>query len=115
MFEYWSDDFSASLRRVIDPPAPVLVDLSIAITPQGPFRRDAVSMRIKRAGLDCTSTVPGLLYAWAQCIDGSWIGLVGFAIPAANRQGRIETRQWTVARALSRRGDPSPQRSWQPG
>ncbi|PXX53882.1 hypothetical protein DFR70_1263 [Nocardia tenerifensis] len=107
MFEYWSDEFSASLRRVIDPPAPVLVDLSVALAPQGPFRRDQVSLRIKRAGLDCTIKVPGLLYAWAQCADNSWIGLVGFAIPTANGRGRIETRQWTVATALSRGGDPS--------
>ncbi|MEC3952897.1 hypothetical protein VMT65_07635 [Nocardia sp. CDC153] len=102
MFEYWSEEFTASQRRVVDPPMPVLVDLSVAIPTFGPFRRDAVSLRIKSGALDLTATVPGLLYAWAQCTDSSWVGLVGFAIPTANKRGRIETRQWTPARALSR-------------
>ncbi|MGW4125784.1 hypothetical protein [Nocardia sp. NPDC004711] len=103
MFEYWSEEFTAAQRRVVDPPVPVLVDLSVAIPTSGPFRRDAVSMRIKSGALDLTATVPGLLYAWAQCTDGTWIGLVGFAIPTANKRGRIETRQWTPGNALSQK------------
>ncbi|WP_459964061.1 hypothetical protein [Nocardia sp. IFM 10818] len=91
-----------SLQRVVDPPLPVLVDLNIAFAPSGAFRRDAVALRVKVAALDLTRTVPGLLYAWAQCTDGSWLGLVGFAIPTGNSRGRVETRQWTSARALSR-------------
>ncbi|WP_433193802.1 hypothetical protein ACQP1G_34155 [Nocardia sp. CA-107356] len=106
VFEYWDDDFTAPLKRVIDPPMPVNVNLGIAIPPQGAFRRDVVSMRVKSSGLDCTAVVPGLLYAWAQTTDGSWIGLVAFAIPARNGRGRVETRQWTIARALSRRSAP---------
>lgn len=90
---------------------PVLVDLSSGIAPQGAFRRDAVSLRIKVGGLDLASTVPGLLYAWAQCTDGSWVGLVGFAIPTGDGKGRVETRQWTSARALSRREGPGRGRS----
>ncbi|MGV9668405.1 hypothetical protein [Nocardia niigatensis] len=101
MFEYWSEEFTAAQRRVVDPPMPVLVDLSVAIPTHGPFRKDAVSLRIKTGALDLDATVPGLLYAWAQCTDGTWIGLVGFAIPAANGRGRIEARQWTPACALS--------------
>ncbi|WP_328401808.1 hypothetical protein [Nocardia sp. NBC_00403] len=69
MFEYWSDDFTASLRHVVDPPIPVRVDLNVAISPQGAFRKDAVSMRVKAGGLDLTTAVPGLLYAWARCIS----------------------------------------------
>ncbi|MFE3023388.1 hypothetical protein [Nocardia tengchongensis] len=101
VFEYWGSEFAAAQRRVVDPPTPVLVDLSIAVPTSGPFRRDSVSLRIKRAALDMSRTVPGLLYAWAQCTDGSWIGLVAFAIPTADRTGRVETRQWTSAKALS--------------
>ncbi|MFI1919370.1 hypothetical protein [Nocardia sp. NPDC020380] len=101
MFEYWSDDFSAAQRRVVDPPVPVLVDLGAAVPTNGPFRKDSVSLRIKSAALDLSATVPGLLYAWAQCTDGTWLGLVGYAIPTANRRGRVEARQWTPARALS--------------
>lgn len=105
MFEYWSDEFSESLRRVVDPPKQVLLDLSIAIgPPQGAFRKDEVSLRIKQAGLDLTEVVPGWLYAWAQCTDGSWIGLVGFAIPTSQKgKGRIETKQWCAMRAISER------------
>ena len=109
MFEYWDDDFTSPLRGVVDPPIPVEVNLGLALPPQGAFRSDAVSMRVRSGGLDCTAVVPGLLYAWAQTVDGSWIGLVAFAIPARSG-GRVETRQWTLARALSRRSDPNPRR-----
>ncbi|WP_280357502.1 hypothetical protein [Nocardia otitidiscaviarum] len=33
----------------------------------------------------------------------SWLGLVEFTIPTGDRRGRVETRQWTSARALSPR------------
>ncbi|MEV6279317.1 hypothetical protein [Nocardia sp. NPDC051832] len=102
MFGYWSDDFTRPLRRVVDPPQPVLVDLSIALPAAGAFRRDSVSMRVKAGGLHlAVGTVPGLLYAWARCTDGAWLGLAGFAIPTGNGRGRVETRQWCPARALT--------------
>ncbi|WP_297622248.1 hypothetical protein [Nocardia sp.] len=106
MFECWGDDFAADQRRVVDPPTPVLVNLSIAIGSDGPFRRDEVSLRVKVAALDLTKTVPGLLYAWAQTTTGGWLGLCGYAIPTGNGHGRVETRQWTPARALSRPDAP---------
>ncbi|WP_330185998.1 hypothetical protein OHB26_39515 (plasmid) [Nocardia sp. NBC_01503] len=102
MFEYWDGDFAAASRRVIDPPMPVLVALGTALPPQGGLRRDEISLRIKSSALDLATTVPGWLYAWAQCTDASWIGLTLFAIPTADGRGRIETRQWVPARALSR-------------
>jgi hypothetical protein len=52
VFEAWNDEFSAPLRRVLDPPTPVLVDLTVAFVPEPGYRRDAVSMRTKTAGLD---------------------------------------------------------------
>lgn len=104
MFEYWSDEFSSSLRRVVDPPLPVLVDLGVAFPTQGTFRKEGVSLRVKAGGLLISGAVPGLLYAWARTTDGTWLGLVGFAVVTGNRQGRIEVRQWCSARALSRRG-----------
>ncbi|MFI2230914.1 hypothetical protein [Nocardia testacea] len=100
MFESWCDEFSAPLRRVAEPPIPVLVNLSIVLAPGPGFRRDAVSMLTKSAGLDTSATVPGLLHAWARTSTGTWIGFVRFAIPAANRQGWIEARQWCPAHAL---------------
>ncbi|MEV0295493.1 hypothetical protein [Nocardia sp. NPDC050710] len=108
MFEYWSDGFSASLRRVVDPPQPVLVDLGLAIPTRGHLGGTA-TMRIKAGGLHVAGTVPGLLYAWARTTEGTWLGLVGFAIVTGNRRGRVEVKQWCDAAALSRpdgRGRP---------
>ncbi|MGN2639791.1 hypothetical protein ACWEKT_00100 [Nocardia takedensis] len=103
MFEYWNDDFSSSLRRVIDPPEPVLVDLGLALPVPGHAPHTAApTMRVKAGGLHVTGRVPGLLYAWARTTDGNWLGLVGFAIATGNRRGRVEVRQWCVAQALSR-------------
>jgi hypothetical protein len=103
VFEYWADEFSAPLRRVVDPPAPVLVDLATAIPTDGPFRRDTLSLRIKAGGLNVAATVPGLLYAWARTNDGTWLGLVAFTIHTGNGHGRVEARQWCPARAITRR------------
>jgi hypothetical protein len=103
VFEYWDDDFTAASRRVIDPPTPVFVELATAIPTLGAFRRDRVSLRIKAGALDLTGKVPGLLLAWAQCTDSSWVALVEFAVPTANGRGRIPTRPWTPAHALSQR------------
>lgn len=58
-------------------------------------------MRVKAEGLDVAGAVPGLLYAWARATDGTWLGLVAFAIPTGNRKGRVEARQWCPAGALS--------------
>ncbi|WP_280456754.1 hypothetical protein [Nocardia carnea] len=102
MFETWSDEFSAPLRRVVDPPIPVLVDLGIVLVSDPSFRRNGVSMRTRAAGLDTAATVPGLLHAWARSTTGAWIGWVRFAIPTANRQGWLETRQWCPRHALTK-------------
>ncbi|WP_280434449.1 hypothetical protein [Nocardia carnea] len=101
MFESWNDDFSAPLRRVVDPPAPVLVDLAVILPTRNAARRDVVSMRAKSAGLDSTATVPGLLHAWARCTTGAWIGWVRFAIPTGTRKGWVETWQWCPSHALT--------------
>ncbi|MGV9635487.1 hypothetical protein ACWDO0_14985 [Nocardia rhamnosiphila] len=110
MFETWNDDFSAPLRRVVDPPTPVLVDLAIIFALESSPRRDAISMRTKSAGLDGAATVPGLLHAWARCNTGAWIGWVRFAIPTADRKGWIETWQWCPALALAQNESERPER-----
>ncbi|MQY28757.1 hypothetical protein [Nocardia aurantia] len=106
MFETWPEIFSPSMRRVVDPPVPVLVELGVAIarTPGGRFGRDTLPMRVKAGGLDLSRTVPGRLLAWARCSDGSWLGLVEFMIATGNDRGRIAVTQWCGARAL--RPDP---------
>ncbi|MFQ6226194.1 hypothetical protein [Nocardia sp. NPDC002869] len=109
MFESWNDEFSAPLRRVLDPPTPVLVDLTVVLAAEPGYRRDTISMRTKTAGLDTTATVPGLLYAWARSVTGGWIGYVHLAIPTGNRGGGyVGTRQWCPAHALTRNETPQP-------
>ncbi|QIS13633.1 hypothetical protein [Nocardia arthritidis] len=101
VFEYWCEAESASFRRVVDPPRPVWVNLGVAIPTHGAFRADAVSMRVRSDALHLAGSVPGLLYAWARCTDGSWLGLVQFSVSTRNKRGRIETRQWCSGKALT--------------
>jgi hypothetical protein len=102
MFEEWPDPFN--LRRVLDPPVPVLVDLD-TIFPTGadigrPFGRNQIAMGIKAGGLVVTGQTPGRLHAWARATDGTWLGLVDFVLTTGNQQGREPARQWVPARAL---------------
>ncbi len=110
MFDSWCDEFSEPLRRVFDPPIPVLVNWGIALTgePGAGFRSEGLSMRTKAAGLDTTATVPGQLHCWARTTGGDWIGLVQTAIPTGNRSGYVQTRQWCPAHALTRNTPPIP-------
>ncbi len=106
MFEYWPENFSPSLRRVVDPPEPVLVELGTAIpTRSRNFGWNGVPLGVRAGGLDLTRTMPGRLLAWARCSDGTWLGLVEFMITTANDRGRIQTTQWCPAHALTH--DPS--------
>ncbi|WP_280255473.1 hypothetical protein [Nocardia wallacei] len=102
MFEDWIDPFDPPLRRVVDPPAPVLVDLATAI-PTGndrPFGRNRIAMRIKAGGLVVTGQTPGQLHAWARAADGTWLGLVEFVLTTGNQRGTLPVRQWCPAKAL---------------
>src|SRR5689334_22781957 len=95
MFEQWEDSFTPSLRRKVDPPRPVLVDLSIAIpTTQSTFRRDKLPLRVKSGGLHLAEPVPGWLYAWARASNGAWLAFVAFELVTANGQGRVQATQW---------------------
>ncbi|GAB4590267.1 hypothetical protein [Nocardia sp. IFM 10818] len=102
MFEKWPEQFTPSLRRAVDPPVAVLVDLGVAIPTDGHvFRRDELPMRVKAGGLSLSGLVPGRLWAWARVNDGSWLGLVSFTVSTGNDHGRLEMTQWCPARALA--------------
>ena len=74
MFEDWPVTTQPSPRRVVDPPLPVIVDLSRIIdNPDDQFPRDAVPMHVKAEGLEFLAQVPGLLHAWARSTRGGWI------------------------------------------
>ena len=67
MFEDWPVAMCPPTRRVVDPPKPVLVDLShLILNPDDTFRRDETALRIKMEGLDFRGQVRGHLHAWAQ-------------------------------------------------
>ena len=74
MFEDWPVTMHPSPRRVVDPPRPVTVDLSLLIAnPDDKFRRDAVPMHVKMEGLTFHGRVPGHLHAWARSTAGGWL------------------------------------------
>jgi hypothetical protein len=106
MFEDWPVTMQPSPRRVIDPPRPVVVDLSRLIdNPDDQFRRDAVSMRLKAEGLEFAGQAPGHLHAWARSTRGGWLALVSCDVPTGNRAGKLTIHQWCPARAVT----PCPQ------
>ncbi|MFB7722321.1 hypothetical protein [Nocardia sp. NPDC056100] len=104
MFEQWPADFEPPLRRVVDPPTPVTVDLAAAI-PTHPANLSAnkLPLKVRAGGLDVTGNAPGMLHAWVRTRDGAWIALVSFVIETANRRGKLEIRQWCSQRAISPR------------
>lgn len=102
MFEDWPVAMSPPTRRVVDPPRPVLVDLSHLIAnPDDSFRRDEVALRIKLEGLDFRGQAPGQLHAWAQSTQGGWLGLVTVDVPTGNGAGKLTMHQWCPARAVT--------------
>lgn len=102
MFEKWPEEFTPSLRRVVEPAMPVTVDLGQAIATRSPrFGANNVALRISSGGLRLTGTVPGVLYAWARAWDGAWLGLVEFTVQTGNGRGQLDLRQWCPEHALS--------------
>lgn len=97
-------------RRVVDPPKPVVVDLSLLITnPDDAFRRDEVAMRVKTEGLVFRGQVSGRLHAWAQSAAGGWLALVSCEVPTGNGRGKLAMSQWCPARAVRPAGPDNDQ------
>lgn len=102
MFDRWPDQFSPSQRRVVDPPRPVIVDVASAI-PTRPlqFGFRGVLMRIRMGGLRLDYRTPGMLHAWAQVYDGSWLGLCTFTLETGNGIGQLPVKQWCPGHAIA--------------
>lgn len=102
MFESWPNDMAPPTRMVVDPPLPVLVDLTVALNnPDDKFRRDTVALRIKAQGINTnTQGAQGLLYAWMQSTSAGWWGLVSFDLHTGDGRGHIGIQQWCPARSL---------------
>lgn len=104
MFDDWPDEFQPSMRRRVDPPTPVWVDLAAAIpTQQASFGRNQLPLRVKAGGLKLSDSVPGELHAWARADNGAWIALVAFEMLTGNQRGRVPTIQWCPASAVTTR------------
>lgn len=104
MFEDWPVAMPPSPRRVVDPPRPITVDLSLLIVnPDDKFRRDTVPMHVKMEGLAFLDRVPGHLHAWARTTAGGWLALISCDVPTGNRAGKLTIRQWCPARAVTPR------------
>lgn len=102
MFEEWPVAMCPPTRRVVDPPQPVLVDLSRLIAnPDDSFRRDGIALRIKMEGLEFRGQTAGYLHAWAQSTHGGWLALVTCEILTGNGTGKLTMTQWCPARAVT--------------
>ncbi len=102
MFDSWAGSLAPSVRRAVNPPRPVLVDLTRMIpAPDDAFRLDAVPMWTKLDGLDVSCEVTGLVHGWVKSARGSWLALVSVDIPTGNRQRRLTVHHLCAARALT--------------
>jgi len=74
VFEDWPVTMCPPTRRVVDPPKPVLVDLSrLIVNPDDTFRRDEVALRIKTSALRVERPwMSGRQIAWMRRSDGGW-------------------------------------------
>lgn len=102
MFDFLEAEGTASTRRRVDPPRPVLVDVNLLLgSRDDAFRLDTVSFRVKLAGLNIfTDNTPGLLHAWAQTSRKSWLAQVSFEIPTGDGKAKLSVCQWCPARAI---------------
>lgn len=99
-------------RMLVDPPLPILVDLSLVLNnPDDRFRPDTVALRIKSEGLDTTARdVPGFLHAWAQSVSAGWLAHISCTVHTGNKKGHLAIRQWCPAKAIK----PAPRATAQP-
>ncbi|WP_029923836.1 hypothetical protein [Nocardia otitidiscaviarum] len=95
-----------SIRRHVDPPRPVTVDISKALPSGGTrFAANSLPLHVRAEGLDLSGLRPGLLYAWARTTTGGWLGFVQVTITTGNGRDKLTLRQWFPESALSPRQD----------
>ncbi|WP_306365277.1 hypothetical protein [Nocardia sp. CC227C] len=95
-----------TLRRHVDPPRPVTVDISKALPSGGTrFAANSLPLRVRAEGLDLSGLHPGLLYAWARTSTGGWLGFVQVTLTTGNGREKLTLRQWFPESALSPRED----------
>lgn len=74
LYENWPTAFEPPTRRIVDPPMPVLVDVSLTVAgAAGGSFRDGTPLKVRAEGLAMDIKVQGTLHAWAKTSRGQWI------------------------------------------
>lgn len=67
LYENWPTTFEPSVRRIVDPPIPVLVNVSLTVAgAAGSSFRDGTPLKVHAEGLAMDIKVQGTLHAWAK-------------------------------------------------
>lgn len=101
LYENWPTTFEPSVRRIVDPPVPVLVNVSLTVAgAAGGSFRDGTPLKVRAEGLAMDIKVQGTLHAWAKTARGQWICSLSYRIPTGNDMGFLQVdRQWCPAEA----------------
>ncbi|OZD70586.1 hypothetical protein CH263_06430 [Rhodococcus sp. 06-1059B-a] len=100
MFAGWPVAFQPPTRRVVDPPVPVLVDVSRAFGHQFSADASALPLKVRAEGLATDLKVQGVLHAWARTSKGEWLCCLSFRVPTGNGMGFLDVeRQWSASDA----------------
>ncbi|MBV9353586.1 MAG: hypothetical protein JOZ23_18970 [Mycobacterium sp.] len=83
--------------RVVRPPIPVLVDLTV-LFPREPHRRG----RYQPNGLQMHKVVEGRLSCWGICEQGDWWGLVTYPVAYGSKSKTVT--HWVPAWTMRRKG-----------
>ena len=101
MFETWPTQFDPPPHRTVDPPTPVLVQLSAAIARTPTKLGTGLPMRVRASGLDLDQTVPAKLHAWARVSTGDWLALLTFRVTTGNKMGYLDIQQWCPSSSIT--------------
>lgn len=100
LYENWPTTFEPPTRRLVDPPLPVLVSVSMTIAGAGGTFGDGTALKVRAEGLAMDVKVQGTLHAWAKTTRGQWICCLSYRIPTGNGKGFLQIeRQWCPAEA----------------
>ena len=101
MFEGWPARFEPRIRREVDPPVAVIVDLAAGLARSAVHAANDLPLRVRSEGLVADVQIPGTLHAWARTNRGDWLGRCRVRIPAGS-DGFLDTEQWFPAAAIRR-------------
>lgn len=103
LFARWPVTFDPPTRRIVDPPQPVIVSVSAALSGSSSTSfRDGIPLKVRAEGLSVDIKVQGTLSAWARLSTGPWIACVTFTVPTGNGMGHLNLQhQWVPSNAIT--------------